>query len=190
MAPLAVVAAALLLLLSHPAQARVPEQHFAVKVRAAAGGKNAASLCSSTDYPDICASAAKDIRGPVSEKALIQASIQAAIKKVQEAKASAAALGASLFRVSKDKMAKGNLRVCQEVYDTVVADLHKSLDALKSGTAQDLNIRLSAAMTDVDTCEDGYAEAGTKSPLAGPDSVTGKHASNALTLAKMLKTGH
>ncbi|MQL85522.1 hypothetical protein Taro_018043 [Colocasia esculenta] len=183
MAPLAVVAAALLLLLSgHPAQARAPTQHFAVKVGAAAGGKvDAASLCSNTDYPDLCVSAARGIRGSASEKALIAASIQAAIKKIQAAKARAASI---VKAVSKGNRAESEIQTCQEVYDSALADLQSSMKALQRGSITDLKELLSSAMADVDTCDEGYDEAGEKSPLAVPDGETDKLASNALALAQ------
>lgn len=189
MAHLAVVAAALVLLLLHisypAAGARVPKQHLAV------GGGGAASLCRRTDYPALCMSAAQSLHaGPATGTAVLEMNIRAAIEKINGAEAQEASLRSSALLDAKDTMAKGNLDTCQQSYDNALADLQQAMKALKSGATHDLQTSLSAVITHVVTCDDGFADAGTNSPLSRADDDARKLASNGLALASLVNQGH
>lgn len=191
LALLAVAAAAAVLLLACPAEAGRARHHLhlprARQRHHGAGG--AARLCSHTDYPALCMAAAKSVRGGVpSAAALVQATIQAAMQKTREAKARAARLGAAH---SRDRYAKGNVETCRRSYDSALADLQTSLRALRSRFLADLRINLSAVITDVGTCDDGFMESAPgRSPLAGFNGLIHKFASNGLALSEAMRGRH
>ncbi|CAA7408538.1 unnamed protein product [Spirodela intermedia] len=154
------------------------------------GAGGAARLCSRTDYPTLCMAVGKRLGGSVpSADALVRATIQVAMQKTHEAKATAARLGAA---PSRDRYAKGNVETCRRSYDSALADLQTSLRALRSRSLADLRINLSAVITDVGTCDDGFMEsaAGRRSPFAGVNGAIHKFASNGLALSETMRGRH
>ena len=173
--PLALLAAAVLLLLAGPSVAARPPRGL----RRHSGG--AARLCRRTDYPALCLSAAKSFRG-ASPAALTKATILAAIQKTHEGRA----LVTKLFR---GRRPNGNVETCRQTYESALSDLQTSLNALNRNSIADLQINLSAVISDVGTCDDGYAEtaARRRSPFAGVGNDIRKLASNGLALSQMMK---
>jgi len=142
-----------------------------------------AELCKGTDYPVLCKSIVKTVKDGSSAEAT-RAAISATILHVVQAKTKANKLIGSL-----DDAGKENLKVCKEVYDDALSNLKTSLNNLKAMSLNDLNINLSAAISDFGTCDDGFAETtpdGT-SPLATANELLHKLASNSLALASGLR---
>lgn len=139
---------------------------------------NVAGLCKRTDYPALCKSVLKtQRRGGVA--AATQSAIRATIYQTVQAKALATKLSRS--------GGKRIFQVCYEVYDDALSNLVTSMKNLKAKSRADLNINLSAALSDFVTCDDSFAEAGVTSPLARVNRRLNQLASNCLALASLLK---
>ncbi|KAF3772476.1 putative invertase inhibitor [Nymphaea thermarum] len=141
-------------------------------------------LCRSTDYPDVCVSAvSSSLLGPLSPATAIISTIRAIDLKAK------AARGVSLQLAARatDKMTRENLKNCAEIYSDVSFNLAKSLANVRSRDRNVLNVNLSAVIDDFETCNDGFVENGTRSPLAAQNDAMRKMASNGLALAEKLK---
>ncbi|XP_078427975.1 uncharacterized protein LOC144700439 [Wolffia australiana] len=176
-APLAhFFAAALFLFFAPAAAATVRWPH-----RARAGGS--AALCRRTDFPAICFAASK-LAHAGGAAALAQASILVAMEKAREGRAMAA-------RLSHSRAARGSVETCRQTYASALADLQSSLQALRRNSVADLQINLSAVISDVGTCDDGYAERGPRargSPFFAVGRQIHAHASNGLALCQLIKS--
>ncbi|XP_077252688.1 pectinesterase inhibitor 6-like [Tasmannia lanceolata] len=125
------------------------------------------------------------VHGPIGPEAICKSSIHATIQKVVQARALATKLTQSH---AQNTMSAANLNVCREVYTDALGNLMVSIKNMDNRASADLNINLSAVISDVSTCEDGFMETpGVGSPLTKINSVITKLASNNLDLASKLK---
>ncbi|RWR95823.1 pectinesterase [Cinnamomum micranthum f. kanehirae] len=124
------------------------------------------SSCSSTRYPDLCFSSIAAVPGISSSlaslKDVIEASLNLTIKAVEGTYFTIEKL---LGRRGLSRREKTALHDCLEDVDQTLDELHKTEEDLKmyprkkslSQQADDLKILLSAAMTNQDSCEDGFS---------------------------------
>lgn len=100
--------------------------------------------------------------------------------------AAAAVVGKLLSNPLTPSMIAANLRVCQDNYSDSLDNIDQAKTALTAGDKATVNIMISAALSDYDTCEDGFSELpGTASPLASYNLMLSKIASNCLAIAEL-----
>ncbi|XP_022775592.1 uncharacterized protein LOC111317430 [Durio zibethinus] len=131
-------------------------------------------LCRKTDYPPLCKRA---VKGSVSDpKLATELAVKALIDQTMGAKALAAKLGKS-----------PKLDNCLTSYDDAIDNLKKSLDNINHKDPGSLMSNLSAVVADYETCDDAFAEAGQRSPLAATNKKSSHMASNCLALGSQIK---
>ncbi|GLJ09579.1 hypothetical protein SUGI_0112230 [Cryptomeria japonica] len=118
--------------------------------------------CSSTLYPELCVSSISSYGGLASNAGhmeILEAAVNVAIVAVKNEKARTR----SLFSPDLDFRQHGALRDCIEMYDDTLDELHDTLSDLHNTTflsipqhTADLETLLSAAITNQDTCMEGF----------------------------------
>lgn len=99
----------------------------------------------------------------------------------------AAVLGKLLANPLTPSMVAANQHVCQDNYSDTLDNIEQAKTALAAGHKVAVNIMISAALSDYDTCEDGFSELpGTASPLASYYYLLSKIASNCLAIAELV----
>ncbi|GAA0168153.1 esterase [Lithospermum erythrorhizon] len=152
------------------------------------------SSCESTLYPDLCYSALANspiIKKVTSQKDVIEVSLNITIAVVQK---NYFVIEKILKKKKLTKREKGALHDCLESIDETLDELHKAVEDLEfypnkktlKQHADDLKTLLSAAMTNPETCIDGFSHDGADNDvrqalLAGQEHI-GKMCSNALAM--------
>ncbi|KAJ4837987.1 hypothetical protein Tsubulata_043193 [Turnera subulata] len=126
------------------------------------------SSCSSTLYPEVCFSAVSAVPEATSkiksQKDVIELLLKATIPSVQQNSNKIKKLRMTLKNLTKRK--KVALHDCLEMANETLSKIHKVVEALEqypslkksiAEHADDIKIRLSAAMTDQETCLDGFS---------------------------------
>ncbi|KAB1202148.1 Pectinesterase inhibitor [Morella rubra] len=93
----------------------------------------------------------------------------------------------SLHEKSKDDATKQALEDCIENYQDATDQLDESLHALQSKGYDDINTWVTAAMSDADSCEEGFTDQGRKSPLSNSSKTFNHLCSIVLALTNQLK---
>ncbi|XP_010923103.1 uncharacterized protein [Elaeis guineensis] len=142
------------------------------------------SVCRRAEFPRLCQSFVPDVR-TVTAESMIEATVWAAVSGAKAAKALADALMDSPTTGSE---VKGGIDVCRQNFDMLVLDLQKGLENIKgAGSHDELMSNLSAALSDIDSCDESFNEApGLKSPVSHLTSNLRKLALNSLSLADHL----
>ncbi|KAA8536812.1 hypothetical protein F0562_029290 [Nyssa sinensis] len=92
-----------------------------------------------------------------------------------------------LKNTSNDPFVRQCLEDCSENYQDAIDQLNNSLAALGSERYNDVNTWVSAAMTDADSCEDGFKEKpGHVSPLTSRNTMFSHLCSNVLAITNVL----
>lgn len=92
-----------------------------------------------------------------------------------------------LFNTTTDPFIQDCLTDCSENYADAVDQLGNSIAALDSKAYNDVNTWVTAAMTDADTCEEGFtAEPGHKLVLGDRNTVFSQLCSNVLAITNLL----
>ncbi|OAY53279.1 pectinesterase [Manihot esculenta] len=124
------------------------------------------SSCSSTRFPDLCFSAVASVRGATSnlasQKDVIEVSLNLTTTAVEHNYFTVKKLLATRKLTKREKTA---LHDCLETIDETLDELHKALVDLKeypskkslTQHADDLKTLMSAAMTNQETCLDGFS---------------------------------
>ncbi|XP_031498327.1 probable pectinesterase/pectinesterase inhibitor 61 [Nymphaea colorata] len=128
------------------------------------------ALCKNSSYPDECVSAVRPYlpeNGEVGAKEMLIMHVNASRSRLSQANAKA-------DEVLRDTTISPEVRTCVETckenYDDSSSNLDAALDAMAKSDGATLNVMLSAAMTDVETCDDGFDEfPGLISPLSRHD---------------------
>ncbi|KAF2300891.1 hypothetical protein GH714_018053 [Hevea brasiliensis] len=155
------------------------------------------SSCSSTRYPDLCFSAVASVPGATSnlasQKDVIEVSLNITIAAVEHNYFTVKKLIARRKLTKREKTA---LHDCLETIDETLDELHKALEDLKeypskkslSQHADDLKTLMSAAMTNQETCLDGFshekADKKVRQVLLAGQVHVEKMCSNALAMIK------
>ncbi|XP_010551596.1 PREDICTED: uncharacterized protein LOC104822159 [Tarenaya hassleriana] len=141
-----------------------------VAVADASGRPVAGDPCSTTDFPVLCKSVVKGVKKP---SAATAAAIKALLPLTQKAKA---------------KAKKGKDDTCFSNFDSAIDNLQKSLKNIKENDGFSLNINLSAALTDFETCIDALEEGSPSSsdPIAKSARLLRQMADNCLSLSTLL----
>lgn len=147
-------------------------------VRSRAGGSGASTLrakptqaisntCSKTRFPSLCVKSLLDFPGSTaaSERDLVHISLNMTFQHLAKALYSSAAISASM-----DPRVRAAYDDCLELLDDSVDALGRSLSSFAAGSSSsDVMTWLSAALTNQDTCADGFADTSgdVKDQMAG-----------------------
>ncbi|KAF5726371.1 hypothetical protein HS088_TW22G00048 [Tripterygium wilfordii] len=152
-------------------------------------GAGVQKICDSTSYPVECVdSLLPHISGEASLDVIsaVKFQMEAFSKAIEQAIANAT----NLKDPSTEKMIANTIDACIESYTDSQDCLKKALEAIAAHDIGTLNSELSAALTGIVTCDDGFEELqvpGLKSPVAEIDQKLQKLASNCLAIGKLLQ---
>ncbi|CAH8386938.1 unnamed protein product [Eruca vesicaria subsp. sativa] len=130
--------------------------------------------CTVADHPKLCR---RTIKGQTNVNAATDMAIRVLMKRTMQAKDMA----------KKEPKGDGGVATCLSTFDSAFDNLAKSLKNMKENDGYSLNMNLSAALTDYDTCIDameGTQEANVFYKSAG---VLYKMADNCLALSTLVK---
>ncbi|XP_078444873.1 putative invertase inhibitor [Wolffia australiana] len=151
------------------------------------------STCRHVKYFDVCVSTLQS--SPESscadKKGLVLISLNACIAHAEYTVAYAQQLMNNATAVASTgddgDYAKQCLDDCLTQYADALDELRETVMDAMNGTYDSVNAKVSAAMTDSESCEDGFAERpGLASPLAERNAYFSKLCSNALAVAQLL----
>ncbi|CAA6664576.1 unnamed protein product [Spirodela intermedia] len=150
------------------------------------------SACQQTEYFDVCVSTLQS--RPDSQnadvKGLALISLDACIAHAEGTLAYARQLRSNATAAAGhagDDYATRCLDDCLTQYSDALDDLTESVADAQDGAYGSVNARVSGAMTDSDSCEDGFAEQpGYSSPLTERNDFFSKLCSNALAITRLL----
>ncbi|KAF4347915.1 hypothetical protein G4B88_027668 [Cannabis sativa] len=110
--------------------------------------------CGKALYKDVCE---KTLRAdPNSRGAKVDGLAKIALKAASSSAKTTQGQITSLLKTAKDKAVIAALKDCNENYDGANSQLNDSLKAMVNKRYADVNIWVTAAMTDGDSCEDGF----------------------------------
>ncbi|KAE8010266.1 hypothetical protein FH972_006651 [Carpinus fangiana] len=143
-----------------------------------------ASACDKTLYKQLCTKTLQ--KDPEGRKA----TTSEALSKVALKHATSAATQIHDQVISLLKRSSGNkqaLKDCKENYEDALYQLGRSTTALASKRYNDVNTWVSAAMSDADSCDEGFNDVRAKNPL-GSEGTTFSHlCSIVLAITNQLK---
>ncbi|KAK1350702.1 Pectinesterase inhibitor domain containing protein [Heracleum sosnowskyi] len=148
------------------------------------GGDNPGlkKICNSTDYPDVCLSTLGLLVGPATDPpTVLGVAIKAGLDFAKTAKDAAQQL-ATKPGTPPDEASP--IKDCTDNYDDVLYNFQKAADALPQKDIGTMNTMLSAALTDVEDCNDAFE--GRVSSLATFSDTLMKMASNCLAIVDVM----
>ena len=120
-------------------------------------------ICDVTEDASLCANSVLPfLKGKVDPVNVLQTQIKTFVNITEKA---IEQLKTSMEGSSKSGTASDCLQVCLEIYDSAHSNLKQALDAISSHDMDLLKSVLSAAITDLGTCDDTFAESGEELPL-------------------------
>ncbi|KAK1278854.1 hypothetical protein QJS04_geneDACA007192 [Acorus gramineus] len=143
--------------------------------------------CAKTQYPKTCVSALSSYPNGSATDVAGLASIALSIA-ADDAAATSTHISQLLQSTSTtaDPAIEQALQDCSDEYGDAVDQLEDSLAALDSDAYGDVNAWVAAAMTDADTCEQAFADAGKTSVLGDRSEGFKELCSIALSIVKLL----
>jgi pectinesterase inhibitor-like protein len=135
-------------------------------------------ICDATDYPALCLSSIAPFPvGKTDPLSVLELAVRASIQHTTKglAKATYLAAGANSSESILD---------CKDIYDEALDNFQNAMDAIHPRDIGTVNTMLSAALTDFDTCEDGFDG---ESPFSSYDDKGTKLASICLAIASLVK---
>ncbi|XP_027338282.1 uncharacterized protein LOC113852243 [Abrus precatorius] len=138
-------------------------------------------ICSHTDYPDVCLSTITPfLNDHFDVMNVLEASIKACGHQIR-------------FTISKVKKYFGSspeldslLTDCRNQYSDAMENLQRAMDAIPSRDLGTVTVMLSAVMADVSTCESGFEDLKSTSPVANSEGLVTITASNCLAIASLI----
>ncbi|KAL8121497.1 hypothetical protein AgCh_018286 [Apium graveolens] len=140
------------------------------------------NICDATDYPDVCLATLGRYNGPSDIPSVLAIAIQAGLDFAKAAAANADRLSTQSGMPPNQVAA---LNDCKDSYDDVSYNFQNAYDALPAKDVGTMNTMLSAAITDVGDCMDGFE--GMDSPMATFSDKLKMMASNTLAIIVQLK---
>ncbi|KAJ8620496.1 hypothetical protein MRB53_029025 [Persea americana] len=136
------------------------------------------------EHPDVCLSPDSAPTASANPSAELQSLIKVSTEKTKTA-----------MELVKKKRAKptlppmvaANLKVCEDSYDDALDNLAKATKAMDAQDMPTLNVMLSAALTNYDTCEIGFVEMPGISPMADEDETLSQLMKNSLEVYQLMK---
>ncbi|EEF46197.1 putative invertase inhibitor [Ricinus communis] len=143
--------------------------------------------CSHTLYYEICVFSLKS--DPRSETADVQGLADIALSvSIAYGEETLAHVTDLKSKATENETLSSCLGDCVQEYNDAVGDLQEAADALKVKSLENVKTLVSSAMTDSDTCEEGFKEMelGDGSPLADRSQYFSKLCSNLLAITHLL----
>ncbi|KAF3780444.1 putative invertase inhibitor [Nymphaea thermarum] len=143
-------------------------------------------VCSNVTFKDLCISALGS--DPSSSTADINKLAVLSVEVAKEhAKATYSYIEHLLNSTAGDPSLQQSLTDCSDVYVDIVEQLEDSISAFSEKQYKNINTWVSAAISDVQTCDDGFKEQRVeRSPLVQKNAITSNLCSNVLAILKML----
>ncbi|KAL5572279.1 hypothetical protein UlMin_021876 [Ulmus minor] len=138
--------------------------------------------CKKTLYFQVCSSSLKsDPRSQTSDlQGLASISLNLSVTNGAE-------ILSYISSLKSDKSVSGHLSDCADLYSDAVQNLEESVQSINDKSYDMVKSLVSAAMTDADTCEDGFKEIeGVDSPLTERNQYFNKLCSNSLAITTLL----
>ena len=153
------------------------------------GAELIAKVCDHANYKSLCSSSLQSV--PESKDAdlygLTTIALKLAAKNATEIKNHVDKL---LKSSSSDSDSRRELADCSENYQDAMQMIEDSLKALEKKGYNDINIWVTAAMADAESCEEGFRDhPDHKSPLTGKNIVFNQLCSTVLTITNLLEVG-
>ncbi|XVF66117.1 hypothetical protein PTKIN_Ptkin10aG0008900 [Pterospermum kingtungense] len=124
------------------------------------------ALCAKSDDANLCLTTIAPVyNGKTDLLSVIQMMIKAATDQVKQAMATAKKMAND---PRTDAKTRSGYKDCEEMYDDALDNFQEALDAIPIPEIGTVNIMLSAAITDISTCDDGFT--GQPNPI--PDGVS------------------
>ncbi|KAF8082812.1 hypothetical protein N665_0807s0021 [Sinapis alba] len=131
--------------------------------------------CTVSDYPKLCR---RTIKGQTNVNAATDMAIKELMKRTMQAKEMA----------KKEPKGDGGVAVCLSTFGSAFDNLNKALKNIQGNDGFGLNMNLSAALTDFDTCSDAIKGTGGEvSVFYKSAGVLYKMADNCLALSTLVK---
>ncbi|CAN8291679.1 unnamed protein product [Cochlearia groenlandica] len=130
--------------------------------------------CTAVDYPALCRGT---IKGLTNVNAATDVAIRELMKRTRQAKEIA----------TKELKREGGVATCLSNFNSAFDNLDKALNNIKENDVFSLNINLSAALTDYDTCSDAMKESNQVNVVYKSAGVLYKMADNCLALSTLVK---
>lgn len=143
------------------------------------------AICEKTDYPFLCMSSlAPFLASSNNPAAVLEMAIKASVNYTEAALAKAMRLSSD---PSTSSITKAYIADCQENYSDAIDNFNIAANAISSGDIGLMNSMLSGAISDFQTCDDGFAEMNElDSPFKEIDTNLSHMASNCLAIAALL----
>ncbi|KAK4433869.1 hypothetical protein Salat_0549600 [Sesamum alatum] len=154
------------------------------KIPAVNANPEVKKICDSTDHPDLCLTTVVPLlNGKTSVESVLEVSVKASDEFAKNAlamvKQEAKKPGASPKMIS-------TLKDCKDGYDTAVENFEKTMNAFSSHDLGTMRSMLSAVITFVGDCEDGFAEMKEHSPLSSYAKQLTNMTSNCLAISSLM----
>lgn len=134
--------------------------------------------------PDVCLSPDSAPTASANPSAELQSLIKVSTEKTQTAKE---LVKKKMEKPTLPPMVAASLKVCEDSYDNALDNLAKATKAMDAQDMPTLNVMLSAALTNYDTCETGFEEMPGISPMADEDETLSQLMRNSLEVYQLMK---
>lgn len=145
------------------------------------------AICSRTDNPVLCDNMLTSYlegASSITPRSVLEAHMTACSDHTSKAAAFVTTLIANPLTLP---IMSASLGVCKDNYADAQDNIDQARAALVAGDKSTVNIMMSAAMSDYETCEDGFMELpGVRSPIASFNDMLSKIGSNCLAIAEMV----
>ncbi|KAJ0988516.1 hypothetical protein J5N97_006872 [Dioscorea zingiberensis] len=139
--------------------------------------------CNQTSYSDVCMSTL--LSNSSTHNATVADLAAVSIIATTSHAINTTAIIAAMINGSGDDLDQC-LNDCSVEYGDAVSELQEAVEALQRCDYETVNVKVSAAMTNSDTCEGGFEDEGESSPLTQRNEFFFKLCSNALAIVKLL----
>ncbi|KAG8372878.1 hypothetical protein BUALT_Bualt12G0112900 [Buddleja alternifolia] len=142
-------------------------------------------ICDSTDFPDLCL---KTVIPLLREKSNLESVLEITIKVGDELAKRALSLAKKLaHKPGTPPRLSSILKDCKDSYDMAVENYTKTINALSMKDIGTMETMLSAVITDLGDCQDGFEEEEGDSPFANFADKLTNITSNCLALVSLMK---
>ena len=144
--------------------------------------------CNQTSYSDVCMATLliSNFTMTTTNNATVHDLAVISINATVAYAADTSAVIAAILNGSADHFSEQCLSDCLEQYGDAVDELQESMAALGSCDYETVNAKVSAAMTNSDTCEGGFQDEGVSSPFTERNELFFKLCSNTLAIVKLV----
>ncbi|KAK7329555.1 hypothetical protein VNO77_23725 [Canavalia gladiata] len=138
-------------------------------------------ICSYTDYPEICLSTISPFLGQNFDPMdVLEASLKACSYQLK------LTLGKVKRHAAISPELASTLTDCRDQYANAMENLQRATAAIPSRDLGTVTVMLTAVMADVSTCESGFEDLKSTSPMANSEGLVTITASNSLSIVSLI----